>query len=75
MRRDMPCECVICSECGGSGRVWFSFPGPGREGKYLGNHRCDDLDEMDTCSICGGSGVSEVCHECQCQYNDEEDEL
>src|SRR5579872_2401108 len=48
-RNAMACECVSCSACGGTGTVWFSFPGPDRGGKYLGNHRCDDLDELDTC--------------------------
>ena len=37
----MMCECISCSECGGTGNVWFSFPGPDG-GKYLGNHRSDD---------------------------------
>lgn len=61
----MACECVRCSECGGTGDVWFSFPGPTNGGRYLGNHRCDDLDEMDTCPYCDGQGVTEVCYDCQ----------
>jgi hypothetical protein len=61
----MACECVSCGECDGTGTVWFAFPGPDRAGEYLGNHRCDDLDEMDSCMECGGSGIVETCYECQ----------
>jgi hypothetical protein len=59
------CECVSCGDCGGSGRVWYSFPGPDRGGQYLGNNRCDDLDEMDTCPTCDGRGITDVCDHCQ----------
>jgi hypothetical protein len=55
------CTCVSCGECGGSGTVWFAFGG--RE--YLGNSRCDDLDEMETCEECRGSGITEMCDYCQ----------
>jgi hypothetical protein len=55
------CTCVSCGECRGTGTVWFAFGG--RE--YLGNRRCDDLDEMHTCEECGGSGLSEMCDFCQ----------
>lgn len=57
------CECVRCSQCDGSGNVWFEFPGPPR-GRYLGRHRSDDLDEMETCEECGGSGIVETCEMC-----------
>ena len=56
----MTCTCVSCGECGGSGIVWISF-----SGKYLGNHRCDDLDDLESCPDCGGSGISSVCDECR----------
>jgi len=55
-----PCTCVRCGECGGSGTIWLDF-----NGRYLGNRRCDDLDEMETCEECGGSGIVEVCARCQ----------
>jgi hypothetical protein len=58
--KKMACECIKCSECGGTGYVWISF-----SGKYLGNHRCDDLDEMDTCESCGGDGLSDLCDGCR----------
>ena len=59
---DMACACVSCGECGGIGRVWWSFGG--RE--YLGNNRCDDLDELETCMACSGRGVVDgPCDECQ----------
>ena len=54
----MSCNCVRCDECGGSGRVWYSF-----YGEYLGRYRGDDLDEMDTCPECEGYGWF-LCDEC-----------
>ena len=61
---EKPCQCVSCPECGGSGTVWFAFPGPDRGGEYLGNHRSDDLDEMEMCPHCGGRGIVEACDRC-----------
>ena len=55
----MPCKCVSCLECDGFGSIWISFGG-----KYMGKHRCDDLDEMDACPECGGKGIVEMCDEC-----------
>ncbi len=40
--------------------MWVSFTG-----KYLGNHRCDDLDDLETCQACGGSGLDEMCDHCR----------
>lgn len=54
------CTCVHCDECGGSGNVWFSF-----NHKYLGRYRCDDLDELETCESCRGSGIEEMCDHCR----------
>lgn len=56
----MECECVSCGECGGTGNVWYDLGG-----KYIGNHHCDDLDEMEYCDGCGGTGITETCAECQ----------
>jgi len=55
----MACECVLCAACDGSGSIWVDFGG-----RYLGNRRCDDLDQLEPCGGCGGSGVSETCPEC-----------
>jgi len=55
-----PCACRRCYECGGSGNTWVDF-----KGRYLGNHRSDDLDEMEMCEQCGGRGIVEVCDRCQ----------
>ena len=55
----MACECISCSECRGTGFVWIAFGG-----RYLGHHRCDDLDEMETCEQCGGSGLASLCEKC-----------
>ena len=54
-----PCECVSCGECRGSGHIWVDF-----RGRYLGNSRCDDLDEIETCGECYGSGIVETCDRC-----------
>ena len=54
------CKCVNCPECQGTGTVWISFGG-----QYLGKHRCDDLDDSETCDYCGGSGIVEICDDCQ----------
>ena len=64
----MACKCVSCPECGGSGTVWRSF-----SGKYMGHHRCDDLDQMEGCDVCGGSGISEECDECLDAWYDDDD--
>ena len=53
------CTCKRCPECGGTGDVWISI-----SGKYLGRFHCDDLDELDTCPDCEGSGIIEMCDSC-----------
>lgn len=55
----MACECVRCGACDGTGSIWLDFAG-----RYLGNHRCDDLDVLEHCEECGGSGISETCYQC-----------
>jgi DnaJ-class molecular chaperone len=55
-----PCHCVRCSLCRGSGSVWFDL-----DGNYLGQVHCDDMDEMETCDECGGSGIVEECERCE----------
>jgi len=62
------CRCVSCSACGGSGGIWVDF-----KGRYLGNSRCEDLDEFETCEECGGRGISEVCESCQEEANDDDE--
>lgn len=62
------CTCVSCNACGGSGNIWLDF-----KGRYLGNHRNDDLDQMETCDECHGMGLSEVCEACTDICSDEED--
>ena len=53
------CKCVPCGSCGGIGNVWFTF-----DGKYLGNRRSDDMDELEWCEDCDGSGIAEECDYC-----------
>jgi len=54
--------------CDGTGNVWFTF-----DGQYLGNHRSDDLDELERCEDCDGTGISEECDRCLDARADEED--
>lgn len=54
-----PCRCVTCWDCKGSGSYWVDW-----RGHYVGN-RGDDLDEMEYCDSCGGSGITETCDRCQ----------
>lgn len=69
------CTCVSCGECRGSGTVWFSFGSPRYGGGiYLGSGRCDDMDEMETCSECQGSGISQECDNCAFRRELEQDE-
>ena len=63
-----PCECVSCESCNGSGSIWFDIGG-----RYRGKNRCDDLDEMEFCDSCGGSGTIEVCDRCAQLMDYEED--
>jgi len=56
------CTCTRCGACGGSGNVWFAF-----DGTYPGNSRCDDLDDLETCDECRGSGISAECDYCAFQ--------
>ena len=62
------CRCVQCGECGGSGIVWYSFTG-----EYLGNHRSDDLDDLDTCPECHGLGIDGLCSYCEELLHDEDE--
>jgi hypothetical protein len=64
------CSCVSCPECNGTGTVWFSF-----NGDYLGYSRCDDMDDMQTCMECEGSGIADVCDCCQDRFQPEADEM
>lgn len=62
----MACKCVRCAECGGTGNIWVSL-----SGEYLGNSRCDDFDELDTCEDCDGTGITETCDDCR-EWQEEE---
>jgi len=56
----MKCTCITCPECNGTGIVWFAF-----DGEYLGSSRCDDMDDFEICMECQGSGIAEMCKQCQ----------
>jgi hypothetical protein len=66
----MKCTCVSCFECCGTGTVWFSF-----NGDYLGYYRCDDMDDMQICPECEGSGITEMCAHCEDRLEQEADEM
>lgn len=70
-REEVVCTCVSCPECHGGGFVYYSFPGIGG-GQYLGTHRSDDLDEMETCDVCRGRGITEMCESCTDQLSEDE---
>ncbi len=56
--------------------MWFSFGSAlYGGGKYLGSGRSDDLDEMEACEYCRGSGLSEECENCAYHREVDEDEL
>ena len=64
----MSCACVSCSMCSGQGHVWLDLRG--RVVAHL-----DDLDEMEICEDCGGTGVSETCEECIADDRDDSFDL
>jgi hypothetical protein len=67
MAFEATCSCIKCDACGGSGNIWLD-----RRGRYLGQHRCDDLDEMETCDNCRGYGITDLCETCSDSYEDED---
>ncbi len=66
----MTCSCVRCPECKGTGNVWFAAGGR----HYLGSSRWDDLDEMENCEYCRGTGFISLCDECFSDQDEEEDD-
>ena len=67
------CTCICCFECNGSGTVWFDCGG-----RYLGQSHSDDLDELETCESCGGTGVEDWCDYCceqERMYQEEQEQL
>ena len=62
----MACKCTICPVCGGTGYVWYSS-----NGEYLGKGRCDDMDILEDCEVCEGTGIEFCCYECQAEYDDD----
>jgi hypothetical protein len=62
----MTCQCVSCGACGGTGHIWTDF-----RGRYLGQHRSDDTDELESCPDCDGSGITEECDSCSDSRVDE----
>ena len=53
------CTCVDCPLCKGSGQVRSSS-----NDDYLGTGRCDDMDELECCAYCHGSGIDDYCDYC-----------
>lgn len=62
------CDCVVCLECNGSGTVWYAM-----NGEYLGPHRCDDMDEPETCPECHGRGI-EIYGDCPIHGDEDYDD-
>jgi len=58
----LPCKCVRCHHCHGSGRMrveCFGYP----------------EDELESCDGCQGTGLYEVCDRCQLLDEFNEDEI
>lgn len=53
---DRQCNCVLCGECRGTGRVEYSTGGYPEW-------------ELETCPECHGSAYSEVCANCEEDYD------
>jgi hypothetical protein len=53
------CTCVMCRECDGTGEVWWGICG-----NYVGRAHCDDLDTMEPCEVCDGTGILDECDYC-----------
>lgn len=65
----MNCKCIKCKTCNGTGYVWFTH-----DGRYLGRGRCDDMDELEHCDDCEGTGNESECDDCIDAREIEEDE-
>ena len=65
----MKCECIQCPACNGTGDVWWSW-----NGRNLGNSRCDDFDELESCEECGGEGIIQMCWHCYIEDQEGRDE-
>ncbi len=59
------CACVKCSGCDGEGDAWFSF-----DGEFIGSHHWDDLDSLEPCPFCNGTGYEYECPECSEYYEE-----
>jgi RecJ-like exonuclease len=56
----MACECIRCSACDGTGHYFTDM-----RGQFASIHRQDDMHNMETCEECRGTGIEEVCYQCQ----------
>lgn len=54
----MTCECISCPDCT-NGHVWVTLGGK------MHKSRCDDMGDLETCLMCEGSGLREMCDECR----------
>lgn len=52
------CHCLRCDACNGSGHIWVD-----ERGRALSGPR-DDLDDLETCDNCRGTGFVEECDAC-----------
>jgi hypothetical protein len=54
-----PCTCERCCMCEGTGGYYVDS-----RGRFQGVHRSDDMEDLETCEFCGGSGVTDECSRC-----------
>lgn len=62
----MTCKCKPCTYCKGTGDIWVD-PFTGKV--VTGIH--DDMDELNTCEQCHGTGVGDMCDDCEAEYQEE----
>ena len=55
----LPCKCVHCDYCNGTGNIRVGYDPMGRMCPAFG----DDLDDLESCDQCNG-GITETCERC-----------
>ena len=55
------CECIVCTECRGTGHVYFDA----FTGEYLGPTDWEGWNWMEPCEFCDGTGIEYECYHCQ----------
>ncbi len=62
------CRCVSCATCRGTGSITVDMGG------HVISTRMDDLDIVEPCDDCGGTGITEECDACREAWEQDHDE-